>query len=189
VTASSAPVNNREASKTIDGSGISSPTAIETFDPVPPTWPSHNTSNTSGWLSDDSVSVDSHWIEFDLGTAYKLSEVHIWNWNNNGGGTQTNDGIKDVNVLFSIDGVNFGGLQTFAFTQAPNGTPYTGQDIALSEVSAQWVRFDIQSTFEHASTQVGRAALAEVRFTGIIPEPTTAIMLALSSMFVFRRRR
>jgi hypothetical protein len=42
---------------------------------------------------------------------------------------------------------------------------------------------------EARKTQVGRAALAEVRFTGIIPEPTTAIMLALSSLFVFRRRR
>jgi hypothetical protein len=42
---------------------------------------------------------------------------------------------------------------------------------------------------EASKTQVRRAALAEVRFTGIIPEPTTATMLALSSLFVFRRRR
>lgn len=186
-SASTAPNSHRLPGKTIDGSGLSS--ALSTDDPLPETWPNHDTGNSNGWFSDDTVTISNHHITFDLGDEYSLTGLHIWNWNFNGGGTQTNDGINDVILEFSTDGVDFSTIssQSLTFGQGQNSS-YPGDGYSLDSVSASHVRFNIQTTFEHGADEVGKAAFAEVRFTAI-PEPASVALLGLGTVALFSRRR
>jgi len=181
--------SSRVPGLTIDGSGFSDPTIVETGDPVPGTWPNHSSSSGNGWFSNDTDPVGDHAITFDLGVSQSVRGLHIWNWNRNGGGTQTNDGVQDVILRFSSDGADFSVIPSIAqtFPEAPNSA-YAGDTLMLAApVEARYVRFDIQSTFEHASNETGRAALAEVRF--IIPEPASMSLLGGLAVMVLARRR
>lgn len=189
-TASSAPNSHRQPVKTVDGSGLSDAAIVETGDPVPTTYPTHNTNNQAGWFSIDNVAVSNHSLTFELDQSYELMGMYVWNWNYNGGGTQTNDGIKDVIVEFSNDGTDFSsiGSQSFIFGQAPSANDYAGEGHTFSPVTASYVRFNIQSTFEHASDETGKAAFAEVRFEAV-PEPAALMLVAVGLLAMLSRRR
>jgi hypothetical protein len=191
-TASTEPHSDRLANETRNGSGVTGASLVNTRDPIPSPWPNHNTDNKSGWFSDIDT-IANHSITYNLGGKYTLFGMNIWNWNYNGGGTQTDDGIKDVIVRFSLDGVDYASIpsQSFIFVEAP-GSNYEGDFFSLSSaVYAQYVQFDIQSTFEHSSGQSGRAALAETRFAAFetVPEPSSFLLIAVGSMVVLFRRR
>lgn len=189
-TASSAPNQHRQPVKTVDGSGLSDASIVETGDPVPTTYPTHDRDNNAGWFSDDNVDVSDHSITFDLDGLYELTGMYVWNWNFNGGGTQTNDGINDLILEFSNDGIDFSSIptQSFSFAQATNSTDYAGEGHTLSPVTAGYVRFNIQSTFEHASGEIGKAAFAEARFEAV-PEPTALVLVGVGLLAVLSLRR
>lgn len=46
----------------------------------------------------------AHWIQYDLGKTYLLTESHIWNYNVTGA---TGKGFKDVVIDYSLDGTNW----------------------------------------------------------------------------------
>jgi len=104
------------------------------------------------------------WIQFDLGTVYKLHQVHIWNHN-----TQTEAilgyGIKDALIETSTDGTTWVELKTVTLTQASGKATYTGEDVALDGVIAQYVKITALSNFSILGLkQVG---LSEVEFSTV----------------------
>jgi len=145
VTASSETVDS-EASKTIDGSGL--------------TDDAHDTDLLNMWLV-DMADVDGRWIQYDLGKAYKLQSAHVWNHN-----SQTESflgyGIKEARIETSLDGETWTELKVAEIPQATGMSDYTGADVALDGVMAQHVRITAISNYSILGlTQVG---LCEVRF-------------------------
>ena len=66
----------------------------------------------------------SHWIQYDLGKTYLLTESHVWNYNAAGA---TGKGFKEVVVDYSIDGTNWtqlGGI--YEWSQATGAIGYEG---------------------------------------------------------------
>lgn len=203
IDAVSSEVVSRDAIETRNGSGLSDATIVETGDAEPASYPSHSNSSSDSWWSDVNVenNIDEVFITFDLGQTYTLEGMHVWNLNHgSSGGRTTSSGVKDLNVEFSTDGSTFSGAEAFTLTEAPNSTAYTGEsrDFA-SLVTARYVRFDVQTTFENdgSTTKDGdpqtvevsnRAGLSEVRFLAI-PEPATTALVGLGGVILLYRRR
>ena len=82
----SSVASGREPVRTINGSGLSDPTIVETGDDIPSPWPTHSSGNSAGWFSDDGSLISDHSITFDLGVSQSVRGIHLWNWNRNGGG-------------------------------------------------------------------------------------------------------
>jgi hypothetical protein len=61
----------------------------------------------------------SHWIRYDLGKEYLISESHIWNYNVAGG---VGKGFKDVVIDYSTDGNNWTQLGDMYQWQQASGT-------------------------------------------------------------------
>jgi len=115
------------------------------------------------WLN-SMAEPEGAWIQFDLGTVYKLHQVHIWNHN-----TQTEAilgyGIKDALIETSTDGTTWVELKTVTLTQASGKATYTGEDVALDGVIAQYVKITALSNFSILGLkQVG---LSEVEFSTV----------------------
>lgn len=66
----------------------------------------------------------SHWIQYDLGKTYLLTESHVWNYNAAGA---TGKGFKDVVIDYSLDGTNWIQLgDIFQWQQASGAIGYEG---------------------------------------------------------------
>ncbi len=66
----------------------------------------------------------NHWIQYDLGKTYLLTESHIWNYNVAGA---TGNGFKDVVIDYSLDGTNWTQLgDMMQWTQATGAIGYEG---------------------------------------------------------------
>ena len=111
----------------------------------------HNTSYNEGWIScdtDDSPNVTrglSHWIMYDFGQTYSLSETRIWNSNvaNN-----TNVGINRMIVDYSVDGVNWIEFGTFNVPQAEASNYYTGTEGPdLDGIEARYILITAASNY------------------------------------------
>ncbi len=158
VTASSA-FTDSEASKTLDGSGL--------------TDGAHGTDLTTMWLT-DAADVDGRWIQYDLGQVYTLHQMHVWNHN-----SQTESflgyGIKEALIETSMDGETWTELKVAEIPQATGTNGYTGSDVALDEVAAQYVKITVVSNYSDLG--LTQAGLAEMRFYYIPvqasePQPT-----------------
>ena len=202
IDAVSSEVGGRDADDTINGSGLSDATIVETGDAEPSPYPTHSTNDSDAWWSDVNVenNIDEVFITFDLGSVHSLEGMHIWNLNGGGAGRSTSSGVENLNVEFSTDGSIFSGAEAFTLNEAPGAATYTGEshDFA-STVSARFVRFDVQTTFENNGSIVkdgdpetvevsNRAGLSEVRFLAI-PEPASAALLGLGGLMLLPRRR
>jgi len=185
----------RPGSQTIDGSGLSDATIVQTDDPIPATWPSHGTdSSSSMWVSSTSGGVSGQWLILDLGQAYELSGLHQWNFNEDG---FTGVGIQNVNILFSSDSAAFSSAShsswgdTFntTFAEAPGSTGYTGETInfndAIGNRTARYIQLDVVTNYGNSV-----AGLSEIRFIAV-PEPSAFALLAGAFAFawIMVRRR
>jgi hypothetical protein len=145
VSASSAMAGS-EASKTIDGSGL--------------TDGAHDTDLLAMWLV-DTGDMDGRWIRYDLGKVYKLRSVHVWNHN-----TQTEAflgyGIKEARIETSLDGETWTELKVAEIPQATGLSGYTGSDVALDDVVARYVKITVVSNYSILG--LSQAGLSEVRF-------------------------
>ncbi len=146
-SASSQSDPNQVAVKTVDGSGLNA--AGE-----------HLSNMDDMWLN-AMTEVAGAWIQYDLKKAYALHRMHVWNHNSQSEAF-LGYGVKDAVVEISTDGENWTEFKTVELPQAPGTDGYTGSDVALDEVVAQYVRIKPLSNYSLLGlTQVG---LSEVRF-------------------------
>jgi len=180
VTASTAvpPGGSSDIAHIVDGSGLFDP---GTGLPIYTTGAMHGRAAAdSTFVSGGAVPVTSGSITFDLGGLYDLDGMAIWNFN---GFNQ--DGVKDVIVLGSTDGINFtliDGAPT-QFAIGADGAPELAELFSFSR-TASFVRFDVLSAYGNFDF-----GLNEVMFTGtpVVPEPS-GVALSLSGMVILLAR-
>jgi len=160
----------RDASHTIDGSGLSSGNHSSTPDGT--MWLTRG--NANFYPPNDPLPA---FITFDLGQNYSLSGIHVWNYNEDG---FTSRSAASVEILVSST-TNVGDLvrldnsgSDFLFTQATGQSDYAGFQLNLSGVTnpellqdARLVRFNILSNYGDTNAFVG---LSEVQFAAAVPE-------------------
>jgi hypothetical protein len=136
----------------------------------------HDAAVGNMWLSNGGVSAE--WIRFDLGQAYDLSKIFIWNYNENHAVNAANArGVNDFTVDVSTDDANWsapttGGSQTaLAIVGGYAASIPLTCDLPIDASAVRYVRFTIDSNYG-AATYVG---LSEVRFEG--DEPYTGPVL------------
>jgi len=177
------PGGASDISHIVDGSGL--------FDPVTglsiyATGAMHGRAAAdSTFVSGGAVPVTSGSITFDLGGLYELDGMAIWNFNG-----FNLDGVKDVIVLGSTDGINFtvipGAPTQFAI--GANGAAEAAELFSFSS-TASFVGFSVLSTYGNFDF-----GLSEVMFTGtrVVPEPS-GVALTVSGIVTLlarvRRRR
>ena len=92
----------------------------------------HNTTWFDAWVScestqnPNSIRGKSHWILYDLGYIYKLTNMHIWNINDP---DNLEDGLKNVVIDYSIDGNTWLEYGNAEFPKADGSSIYQGSDI------------------------------------------------------------
>ena len=80
-----------------------------------------------------------HWIHYDLGATYVISETRVWNYNVTG---ETNKGFSQVAVDYSSDGVTWYHLGDYSWPQASGSSNYQGFDGPnFQQVSARYIMF------------------------------------------------
>jgi len=132
----------------------------------------------NSWVSN--VRVLTGQITFNLGGQFSVDSFSFWNQNGGGPGVAGSTGIRNVQVLFSTNGVDFtpltGGPSAFAqVTGAANRPP---QIFSFTAVNATHFRFNVLSNYGDVQT-----GFAEVVFNGspvgpgAIPEPATVLLL------------
>lgn len=105
------------------------------------------------------------WLVFDLGRAYRVNGVYIWNYNESGQWTRR--GVKDFTVSASDDGKSFTQVGALSLRQADGKDDELGQALAFSApIRARFFRFDVQSNFGGDVP-----GLSEVRFSNAGQKP------------------
>lgn len=128
--------------------------------------------------------VDNQFVTFNLGGAYNLETIYIWQMNQN---TQLGRGVKQFDLLVSSDGTNFTEVASnLQLTQAANSGPINAQAFALNQSGVTHVRIGIDSAWSGSTNEY--VGLDEVKFTAV-PEPSVALLGGLGILGLLRRRR
>ncbi len=146
-TASSSESEDKGPEKTIDGSGLNDD--------------KHDTVSTHMWMT--SGDNGTPWIQYDLGRAYNLSQMKVWN-----GNVQyefvLGYGVKDVLVETSLDADTW--TEVEEITEFAPGSGFDGyvlnNTFELNGLKAQYVRLTALDNFTADSNNV---SLSEVQFT------------------------
>ncbi len=124
----------------------------------------HSNVGGDAWIScqtspnPNAVRGSSHWIHYDFGAPYFLGDTQIWNGNEIG---ETDRGIKDVVIDYSMDGTTWTELGTFQFDQAPGTNDYLGfTGSNFNGITAQYVLLTVLTTWGDNYC----ASLAEIKF-------------------------
>jgi len=153
----------------------------------------HVSSDTgNAWRSDvlsssigTGVTIPNGTITFNLNGSYNLGGFSFWNL----GGTSsalTHQGIKNVTIQYSTDGINFttiaGAPTSFAqgaFSVVGAPTAQSVQNFSFASVAATHVRFTNLSNFGGLTSGVNdRIGFSEIQFQGTkIPEPSASVAL------------
>ena len=103
----------------------------------------HSTNWYDGWVScepstnPNSIYGESHWIMYDLGQLYALTESKLWNANEP---ANLDFGIQEFHVDYSIDGEIWENLGQFTLDQGNGLSTYEGTDGPdFGEVFAKYV--------------------------------------------------
>jgi len=172
---------NRDASMTIDGSGlnVTIPNSHTTA-PDGNMWLNTGTTNCCGGisyvgpLSTASFVDSSPRIGFDLGAHYDLNSVRVWNYNE----SLTLRGVNQSNVLVSSDNISytnpFGGAQTLNVAPGANNVDFSQVLNFPAGTQGRFVRIDVLSSHGGDNGFVG---LSEVQFNGTLADnpPQTLI--------------
>ena len=153
--AASSQLPHTPAARLVDGSGI--------------VGGSHSTSYADMWLSESGASPT---LRFDLGQAYLLYDMHVWNYNQvSGTGVPlTNRGVRTADVYVSVSGTGDPTSNPsdwtllsddLLFAQASGDAGYAGELYRLSTegTAAQFVLFTDMQNWGGTAT-----GLSEVRF-------------------------
>ncbi len=143
--------------RTVDGSGLSAAGQ-------------HSNVQEDMWLG--APADGPVWIQYDFDRAYKLSQIHIWNFNVTYE-SLLGFGLKDITVEYSASGEGWTTLGDFELAQASGKVTYAGQAIDLGDIVAQSVRINVVSGYGG-----NKFGLSEVQFNHIptharFPEPAS----------------
>ncbi len=124
----------------------------------------HNSRMHVGWTSCEHSNNPntqrpmSHWIQYDLGQAYKLGSSRVWNYNETGA---TDKGFRDVYIDYSIDGTNWIFHSEYYFPKAPGQDGYEGfAGPDFQGLEARYILITAKNTWPGSSC----AGLAEIAF-------------------------
>lgn len=154
------------AENLIDGSGLSGG--------------KHDANYTNMWMTD--LGVDSATLTFDLGGAYQLSSLDVWNYNfgTEGYASTLDRAAKAFTVSLSTDGVNFTQVLAGQFSRG-TGQALGAETFGLSGLG-RYVQIGLSGNHQQDPATYGYSpvGLSEVRFAGsAVPEPATwAMMIA-----------
>jgi len=153
-TASSSLNQDSGPTKTIDRSGLN-------------TSDQHSTNNSDMWLSDPAQPLPA-WIQFQFDNLYMFQKLLAWN-SNMAIEPTVGLGAKDVEILYSQDGLSWSSLGSFQFNQAPGNPNYSpNTQIDLAGIIARYIRLNIKTNYSNLINQTG---ISEIRFFQI---PTRA---------------
>lgn len=123
----------------------------------------HSTNINDSWLSCDvsanpnTQRANSHWVMYDLGYLYKLKSTKFWNFNQNG---QTNNGMKDIVIDYSLDGITWQEATNYQLSEATGTSNYNGEDGPnLNGLQARYVLITALNTWGGTC-----AGLSEAKF-------------------------
>jgi hypothetical protein len=171
----------------INGSRLSAPVTEQNASTV-----THSTGNyTGGGLI---VNAPTGTVTLDLGAAYDLSRIYLWNFAydntlNDGNGPIINRATQGITIKTSLDNTNFATNSAVTLAK-PTSNPTLGESFTLTALNVRYVQLDLTSNYGHPST----ISLGEVRFGGeaaVVPEPSTLLSLAggVGMLGLIRRRR
>jgi hypothetical protein len=137
----------------------------------------HSVDGTDSWLSDSS-DPGTAWIQYDFDKAYKLVQMKVWNYN--GPSITSGLGIKDVNIVYSLDGTTWSVLDAVTeFAQASGTEDYEGETINI-DIAAKSIKITANSA--HGGAMFDQYGLSEIKFlrspvraTMPVPESGTAL--------------
>lgn len=116
------------------------------------------------WLSKEN-DLENSFISFDLGRAFQVGKVFVWNYNSAG---STENGLRNIEVYYSLDGTNWKKFSSFELKKSSgeNSLKATnlndGSLMDLKGVTAQYIKFVPQ---KKEGNWGGKAyGLSEVRF-------------------------
>ena len=154
--------------------------------------------DTNMWLSSGAgfggVDPDPTYT-VDLGAVYGVTGLRVWNYNENSNNPAvfTMRGVRDTNILISLDNVSYVPLGLFTVAQAPGNDSYAGDFVNVAAFNGgnplpfRYFRLDIQSSWGGDNSFYG---LSEIMFEGtIVPEPGSALLLGLATVGLLSRRR
>jgi hypothetical protein len=111
------------------------------------------------WSSASTETV--HWIQFAFPQVEKLDKVHVWN-HNTASEAILGFGIKEARIEYSVDGETWSELGTVVLAQAPGKATYTGEEVALDGIIAQYVK--VTGLSNYSILGLPQRGLSEVRF-------------------------
>ena len=147
----------------------------------------YSSNSRDSWLSCETAPIPNsnefanyHWIYYDLGYAYQLGKVKLWNYNVL---NETGKGIKDGEIFYSVDGHNWTSSGVFQLPEANGQSNYEGwEGIDLESSMARFITIAAYNNWS-GEPCIG---LSEVRFN--IINQTTSIRnnsISPSEMLVF----
>jgi len=147
-SASSSSSETAGPDKTIDGSGLD----VNDL---------HSKDTTAMWLS-ASESPGEAWIQYEFDKTYKLHEMWVWNYN--GESLLTLQGLKNVTIEYSTNGIDYTPLgTTHEFAKATGEDGYAHNTVIdFDGAIARYVRITANSNW--SGGMVDLYGLSEVRF-------------------------
>jgi hypothetical protein len=121
----------------------------------------HST-DVAGMWNTATAAATPVWIQYDLGSTYKLDQMWVWNYNTDFE-YLLNFGMKDVVVEYSLDGTSWTKLGDYTLAQGTAAAGYAhNTTVSFGGVAAKLVRITASSNYGGASY-----GLSEVRFYSI----------------------
>lgn len=140
----------------------------------------HDADFNNMWMTD--LGVDKATLTFDLGAAYNLSSLSVWNYNfgKEEFASTLDRASKAFTLAISTDGVTFTEVLAGEFARG-TGQLLAGETFGVSG-QARYVQLNLSGNHQQYPEYYGYApiGLSEVRFAGsAVPEPATwAMMIA-----------
>ena len=146
--------------------------------------------NTHGVNPNPGTVAGSYWIKFDLGAAFNLGDMGIWNYNEL---NYPHFGMNEITIEYSTDNANYTTIYDGPLQLAnAGGLAPSPVDLVVdfAGASAQYVVItsDAFPDHNHKPNTYAEVGLSEVRLYEI-PEPATMALLGLGGLGLLRRRQ